>query len=443
MAGLDDIINLSITIQSSTITRAGFGTPLVLDYNTRYSDVRVRSYTSPKGMTDDGFATTDPAYVAASQMFSQNPRPGTVKIGRRTLGPAQRMDLTPATAASTLYKFTMSITGGAEQTVSFTSSATANAAEIMNGLSAAVAALNGYSAAGLTASNQTTFLRILGPATGPKYRIKSVNANFSSVKDTGADAGIATDLSNIELEDADWYGFVSTAKAEDEIKAAASWVQSRRKFFIAGSMNSDVVVSGSSDIASYLKGQSYSRTALFWNDNHMDHGDAAFIGRWLPFKPGEETMKFKTLVGTSPTVLTDSKLTQLRAKNANFYVTVAGVNIVQEGKTCYGEFMDVIRFVDWLYANIQEEVFAVLTQESKVPFTDPGVSQIESAIRSVLQRGVEVGGLAADPKYDVLVPKVASVSSIDRASRTLPSVTFYGTLAGAVHNLQIAGTVSV
>jgi hypothetical protein len=83
MAGLDDIINLSITIQSSTITQAGFGTPLVLDFNTRYSDVRVRSYSSLASMVTDGFATTDPAYVAVSQMFSQNPRrTDTMKVCR-------------------------------------------------------------------------------------------------------------------------------------------------------------------------------------------------------------------------------------------------------------------------------------------------------------------------------------------------------------------------
>ena len=443
MAGLDDIINLSITIQSSTITQAGFGTPLVLDFNTRYSDVRVRSYSSLSGMVNDGFAVTDPAYVAVSQMFSQNPRPQLAKVGRRTLGPAQRFELTPATAVSTTYKFSMAITGGATQTVQFVSSATANAAEIINGLSAAVAALNGYSAAALTASNQTTFLRILGPATGPKFKVEAINANFSTWKDTTADAGVATDLNNIELEDADWYGFIGTSKGEDEIKAQGAWVQSRRKFFVGGTMNQDVIVSGAADVASYMKNQAYTRSALFWNDGHMDQDDAAFLGRWLPFVPGSESMKFKTLAGVGATKLTDSQLTQLRAKNANFYITVAGTNTTEEGKTCQGEFLDTIRFVDWLYARIQEAIFNVLTTQAKVPFTDPGIAQIESAVRSVLQRGVEAGGLAESPQYTVTVPKAASVDSVNKAARTLPNVTFTGTLAGAIHNLVIAGTVSV
>lgn len=445
MAGLDDIINLTITIQSSTITQAGFGTPLVLDAHSRYTDVRVREYSTLAGMVTDGFATTDPAYQAVSQMFSQNPRPQKAKVGRRLLAPSQRFELVPTTGVSTTYKFSMAITGGSNQTVQYISSATANAAEIVNGLSAAVAALNGYSAAALTASNQgpNTTLRILGPASGPKFKVEAINSNFTSWKDATADAGVATDLNAIELEDADWYGFMGTSKGEDEIKAEGSWVQTRRKFFVGGCMNSDQKVAGSSDLSSYMKGQSYTRSALLWNDGHMDHDDAAFLGRWLPFVPGSETMKFKTLAGVSPTKLTDSELAQLKAKNTNYYVTIAGVNTTGEGVTCQGEFMDTIRFVDWLYARMQEAIFAVLTQQAKVPFTDPGIAQIESAIRSVLQRGVEAGGLAADPVYAVVVPKAASVSTTNKSARILPDITFTGTLAGAIHNLVIAGTVSV
>jgi len=445
MAGLDDIINLSITIESSTITQAGFGTPLVCDYHTRYSDVRVRAYSSPAAMAADGFATTDPAYVAASQMMAQNPRPTQVKIGRRTLPSAQQFDLTPATAVSTTYQFKMAITGGSLQTVTYVSSATANAAEIVNGLSAAIAALNGYSAAGLTAaaSGSNTYVRITGPTTGPKFKVQEVNSAFSTWKDSTADAGIATDLNNIELEDADWYGFMGTSKGEDEVKAEGGWVQTRRKFFVGGCMNQDQIVSGSSDLSSYMKNQGYTRSALFWNDGHMDHDDAALLGMWLPFQPGSETVKFKTLAGVGATKLTDSQLAQLRAKNTNFYINVAGVNIVEEGKTCQGEFMDVIRFVDWLYARMQEAIFAVLTQTSKVPFTDPGIAQIESAIRSVLQRGVQVGGLAASPQFTVTVPKAADVDTVNKGARILPDVFFTGTLAGAIHNLVISGTVSV
>lgn len=444
MAGLDDIINLSITIESSSIARAGFGTPLVLDYNTRYSDSLVKTYTKPSAMVADGFATSDPAYVAANAMMSQNPRPRSVKIGRRSTGSAQRFNMTPLTGTARTYGFDVAITGGAAQAVSVAALSADSATTVVNALTAAIAALSGYAGAGLTASNASGVLRILGPATGPKFVLSGVDlSQWSLVEDDTQDAGIETDLDAIELEDSDWYGFISTSKGTDELDACADWVAARRKFFIGGTQNSDIPASGSADIGSLLKAASQVRTALFCNDGIHDQADAAFLGRWLPYTPGSETMKFKSLVGVTPTAWTDSQLGYLRSKNVNHYISVAGTSIIAEGKTCEGNFMDTIRFVDWLYANIQEEVFGMLNREKKVPFTDDGVAQIESCIRSVLKRGVNAGGLAKSPAFNVIVPLVADVSTLDKAARLLPDITFSATLAGAIHELEITGTVSV
>lgn len=443
MASLDDIIDLTITIESSSVSRAGFGTPLVVDYNTRYSDSLVKSYTRVSGMTDDAFVSTDPAYMAVNKMLSQNPRPRTVKVGRRTTPSAQRMRLTPTTAVSTLYEFTLAVTGGSDQSISFTSSSTANSAEILNALSSAVASASAYGAAGLTASTASGYVQILAPTTGPKFVISEVSDTFSSYVDVTTDTGIADDLTDIELEDDDWYGFMSTSKGKEEIEAAAEWVQARRKFFVAGTMDSDVRASGSSDVGSSLAADSYTRTALFWNDGVHAQTDAAFLGRWLPLTPGSETMKFKTLAGVAADAHTDTQLGYLRAKNVNHYITVGGVDMTAEGKTAEGEYMDVIRFIDWLYANIQEDVFAVLTSNNKIPFTDGGIAQIESVVRAVLQRGVVAGGLASSPAFEVTVPLAADVSAADKASRTLPDVEFSATLAGAIHAVEITGRVSV
>lgn len=41
MAALSQIVDVTITLQSARITRAGFGTPLILDYHTKFAE-RVR-----------------------------------------------------------------------------------------------------------------------------------------------------------------------------------------------------------------------------------------------------------------------------------------------------------------------------------------------------------------------------------------------------------------
>lgn len=453
MAGLDDIINMTITIESSTITREGFGTPLVLDYNSRFTDSLVRSYSGVKGMVEDGFATTDQAYIALNAMFSQNPRPGIGKVGRKSTAVTQIYEITPATAVSTTYAFGMAITGGSTQLVRYIASATANAAEILNGLTAAVAALQAYGAAGLTAATATGLVRITAPAGAVKFGIQTKGAvgtakltpnAFTSFQNVTTDASTAADLNAIELEDSDWYGFMMTSKGKAENIAAAGWVQSRRKFFVAGTLDSDVKGSGSSDLASSLKASAYTRTALFWNDKiNIDHGDAAFLGKWLPYDPGSETMKFKELSGPTTTKLTDTELANLRSKNVNCYTAVAGAGSTEEGKTCQGEFMDVVRFADWLYYNIQVGVYDALRRALKIPYTDPGVSQVEAPVRAVLSRGVQKGGLAASPEPTVSFPAVSSVSTVDRGARLLPDGKFTGTLAGAIHKLEIDGTISV
>jgi len=68
------------------------------------------------------------------------------------------------------------------------------------------------------------------------------------------------------------------------------------------------------------------------------------------------------------------------------------------------------------------------------------VSLVLGAVRAVLTAAVTASVLA--PGFTVTAPKVAAVSSADKALRTLPDVTFQATLAGAIHNLTITGRVS-
>ena len=63
-------------------------------------------------------------------------------------------------------------------------------------------------------------------------------------------------------------------------------------------------------------------------------------------------------------------------------------------------------------------------------------------VRAQLDEGVRVSLFAADPKPTVIVPTVASVSSVNRAARALPGVTFSARLAGAIHSTDMTGVAS-
>ncbi len=79
----------------------------------------------------------------------------------------------------------------------------------------------------------------------------------------------------------------------------------------------------------------------------------------------------------------------------------------------------------------------------KIPFTDAGIAIIEGEIRAQIADGQGDNFIALDPEPTVTVPKAVDVSSIDRANRLLPDVEFTFRAAGAIHQVDINGVVTV
>ena len=80
---LDSIVEVTITKETTFPSRSGFGTPLIAAYHTAWAD-RVKEYSKPGEMLDDGFTTSSAAYKAAVRIKGQKPSPRTFKIGRRS-----------------------------------------------------------------------------------------------------------------------------------------------------------------------------------------------------------------------------------------------------------------------------------------------------------------------------------------------------------------------
>ena len=119
------------------------------------------------------------------------------------------------------------------------------------------------------------------------------------------------------------------------------------------------------------------------------------------------------------------------------------MNVTTFGITASGEYVDITRFIDWLDARIKERIFGVLANNAKVPYTDAGVDLMRGQVLAQLQQGITAGGLAADPAPTVQAPLVADIDPADKANRNLPDITFQATLAGAIHQLEISGVLSV
>lgn len=259
---------------------------------------------------------------------------------------------------------------------------------------------------------------------------------------------VTDDLDAIQNVNDDWYALACTDRTKAVVQAIAGWVESKTKIFGTASSEADIInVAAGTDltsIAALLNSAGYVRSFVMYHDDaDSDFPECAWFGKVLPTTPGSVTWKFKTLASIAYSDLTTTQSKNARDKKANTYEYIGGVGITREGTMAQGEFIDIIRGIDWLTARIQEFVYALLVNSPKVPYTDAGIASVEAEVRRALDLGVNNDFIADDPQYTVSVPKAADVSPANKAARLLQDVTFQATLAGAIHAVEINGTVSV
>lgn len=204
---------------------------------------------------------------------------------------------------------------------------------------------------------------------------------------------------------------------------------------------------------SSLKVTTYQNSFEIYSANKTDadkYINVAFSVSCLAFAPGSETWAFKSLRGVSVSELTETQMNSLQEKNISYFTEYGGKAITQGGKTVGGEWIDSRRFMWWQKAFMQECIYNLMVIYPKLPYTDEGIAQIENQMIFALKRGQKMGGIApteydengnAVPGYTVTVPKARELTQSERASRKLKNCCFSARLAGAVHFVEIRGTL--
>ncbi len=181
------------------------------------------------------------------------------------------------------------------------------------------------------------------------------------------------------------------------------------------------------------------------------YANVAFAAKWLNYSSGSETTAFKGLSGVYPSKLTSTEMKALRDANLNYYVTVGSRDLTLGGAVRAGEWADTIRFRDWLKNDMLVRVVNVFATTPKVPFTDGGIGLIQNAMLASLKAGQDAGGIAeteydedgnAIPGYATSVPRSASLSQAEKASRKLTKCKFKARLAGAIHFAELKGSLT-
>lgn len=442
---LDDIVSVDITISSSGLTGEDFGTPFVLAHlpsavETIWAAERVRTYTSAAAMLagSEGFSTTDSAYKLVAALFSQNPKPAKVKVGRRALKATQILHLTPTiTTVGHIYTWKSNGT-----TISYTVLvADDTVAKIVAKL---VTATTSEAPSGVTATDGTTHV-ILTSTAGKIVEHTDFGPGIS-LADASADPGAVTDLTACRAVDDSWYFLLSDAFGAAEIAATAAHVETLKKVYVAQTADSAALGTATSGIAYTLHGASTFRTSLWYHKNYEFKLAAGIVGNRSTVTPGTDTWFGKTVVGPIPSdELTATQIQNLRARNVNYTQTI-GVSRTLGGWVSGGEYADNVRGIDALRSDMQIAVAGEIFAASKIPNTNAGRSRIKGAIENVLKEYTSTEAqphlLSPDTAPVLTMPPTSDTTSFNAVTRILSGVTFTATLANAIHAVQISGTLS-
>lgn len=448
MAKLDRIANVQISLRTTAITELSFSDMLILGSHV-LSTARATAITGADELLDMGLSSMDPLYFAARDAFAQIPAVRQVFIGRRQV---DEVSINVTRAAPVDYSVTLKWRDGTgtqqTATATYTGLPADTAALIATGLASAINA----TAAPVTATALDSNVSIENDVSGAAMGI-TVAGNLEMT--VAASTESVTDaLAAVSNGPFNWYGLVIVSRDPADVKAAAAWAETNEKLFGTASADPNIIDPGStSDIASDLMANQYFRTFGFYSANAaIQYPEAAIMSSMFTFYPGQETWSLKKLAGIIYDELTEGQAITAHSKNFSTFELFRNFAVTQGGKVAAGEWIDVIRLRDQLVESIRVSVVsAMINADGKVPYTDDGIQIIGNAIRAPLDLNVRRGGIAPEeldesdrviPSYTISLPRSSQVPFNDKANRVLNDVKFTARLAGAIHIVNINGSLS-
>lgn len=432
---------VSVNIQAGTVNpaRKGFGVPILIAYHNVWSDSSVRTYTTFSEVKAD-FAATSLPYLWAQAIFAQKPRPTKIKIGRLPIPTGVfhtvEIDANDMASGSAIVGSMVAPDG------SVTAINQAWTTDLATTLAALKTTLDALASVG-TCSISPGVLTCPATNAGDMNHFTFVTPGVD-VRDATADWGYSAALDAAAIADGDFYGVCVDCNSPKNMDKVARWTlaNDREAFFAPQYTKPSQFASGE-----FSSGSDY--TALLANDAAIGlitatprtaFEEARWVGLMFPRDPGADTWAFKTLAGVGADAWTSTQRGTIETAHANHYTTEAAIAITRPGKTFGGQWIDVVIGLAWLEARLQERIFALLVNVGKIPYTNAGVALIVAEVRAQLKDAENAGVLASG--WDVTAQDVADADPADKAARILRGIEFTATLAGAIHEIEINGTVT-
>ena len=417
---LDDIVKCNVEISSPASNDATFDSILLVvsapPAAGRLSTAKTFAVSGADELLDYGYTTNDEAYQAAQVAFSQNPAPNALYcVVRRS-----------TETTGDYYEQSASGVSGALKIVA--DSATPSAGEIKVGQ--------------VTPVKPASYT----PAVDDYVILKQETVQaYEDISGTLARANAETAFYGVHLTE---------FRSRTDVAAAMAWVEANEKilgveYTTADSGLTSCPVQNFSCFRTFCvysgKADGYAADA---QPKTNEYAALAWMAKCFGYQPGSETWNLKTLSVIVPSTLSTSEKGDLSGDKINTFLRYAGNNVMIGGFMVSGEWIDVIRFRDWLKNEMQVRVFNVLKGNRKVPYTDEGICMVQGAMKAALAEGQTIGGIAPTeydddgneiPGYTVKVPRSADLTDTQRKSRKLTGCQYTARLAGAVHAVEISG----
>lgn len=259
-------------------------------------------------------------------------------------------------------------------------------------------------------------------------------------------------LAACRTENPDWFGLVATTRDLNTVLDIAKWAEARDVLY--GTATADwqaADTTSSTDVLARLKAGQYFRTfAVFDTAADKQYIEAAWLAKMLAQAPGSENWANQRLAGIESTQMLEGQAQAVHKKNGNTFERFRNIVITQKGQVSGGEWIDVIRFRDWLLEQIRINTFTLFV-DRRVPGNDDGIGMVRSRLLQALELGVTAGGIDDDavredgtvsPGFTITTPRNADRTTNERAGRHLKNVLWSARLRGSINDLEIRGTLN-
>lgn len=441
---INDIANVTISLQGVTVSRQGYGTPLFLTKH-RFTEEVVTSY-SNLAAVGQVFPTTSNAYKAAQQFFSNTPAGKAFKVGRIE---SNLLLTVPSVANGKVFSFTIK-SGAASANISVTATGSDTVTTIATAIAAAVEA----SAVGsMVAATSAVGVVTIAPTGANKFAVSALN----NVDDTYTSSATAAQALQTALDaDSDIYFVTSEDKSVAWVAALAADVEARKmQYFVAvagaGADNYGSYTKGSAganDILGKLSDAGYYRSVGMYHQDAANFPELAYVGYNAPFDAGSviwtnNVVSIAASKNVDGNALTGTQQDNLQKRNATFIRVEGGQNATRGGRVAAGEPIDNIRGRDWLENEMKANLTQLLLsqQGSKIPYNDDGINRIRSVMAKTLDLAVRRNFI--NDNYRITLAAAADVSAANKAAGLFNDGYFVAELSGGIELVDITGTLSV